>query len=168
MIRQPLGIAAMGLVTPLGSGPAEVAGTLFRGVRDGLVARDDLCPGRSVHVGEVAGDLPPSPPLAALHDCRNNRLMWAAVLQIRDAIDDAIRRHGPSRVGVILGTSTGGMHEQERARGQLTRTGDWPAGSHYRQWEVGAQNIHWVRIPLSASSATNSQTSWAMSSRLAS
>src|SRR5258707_849620 len=75
---------------------------------------------------------------AALHDCRNNRLMWAAVLQIRDAIDEAIRRHGPSRVGVILGTSTGGMSEQERARGQLARTGDWPAGSHYRQWEVGA------------------------------
>jgi 3-oxoacyl-[acyl-carrier-protein] synthase-1 len=136
--RRPLGLTAMGLVTPLGSGPAEVACALFDGTNAGLVARDDLCAGRTVRVGEVAVALPPSPPPAAAYDCRNNRLMLAAILQIRDAIDQAIRRHGPSRIGVILGTSTAGVAEHASARAQRTRDGEWPAGNHYRQWEVGS------------------------------
>ena len=37
----------MGLVTPLGSGHAEVARALFQGTNRGLVARDDLLPGRT-------------------------------------------------------------------------------------------------------------------------
>ena len=127
----------MGLVTPLGSGPAEVARVLFEGTNDGLVARDDLCLRRTVHVGAVTASLPTSPPISAPYDCRNNRLMLAAVVQIGDAIDAAIRRLGPARIGVILGTSTAGMAEHESARSQRARTGCWPAGSHYRQWEVG-------------------------------
>ena len=30
------------------------------------------------------------------------------------------------------------MAEQESARADRARTGEWPAGSHYRQWEVGS------------------------------
>ena len=137
MARRPLGLPAMGLVTPLGSGSADVADILFQGTNDGLVARDDLCLGRTIHVGAVTTPLPTSPPIAAHYDCRNSRLMLAAVLQIRDAIDTAIRRLGAARIGVILGTSTAGMAEHENARGQRARTGFWPVGSHYRQWEVG-------------------------------
>ncbi len=128
----------MGLVTPLGVGSAEVARALFQGTNRGLVARDDLYPGRTVRVGEVAAALPASPPSAAAYDCRNNRLMLAALLQIRDAVDEAIRRHGPSRVGVVLGTSTSGVAEHARARAARARTGEWPPGDHYRQWEVGS------------------------------
>jgi 3-oxoacyl-[acyl-carrier-protein] synthase-1 len=137
-MRRPMGLIAMGLVTPLGSTPGEVAHALFQGTNAGLVPRDDLCPGRTVRVGEVTVALPSSPPSAAFYDCRNNRLMLAAIVQIRDAIDVAIRRHGPSRVGVVLGTSTSGMAEQESARVHRARTGEWPAGSHYRQWEIGS------------------------------
>ena len=61
-----------------------------------------------MRVGEVSAELPPAPPSAAAYDCRNNRLMLAAIEQIRPAIDEAIDRHGPSRVGVVLGTSTSG------------------------------------------------------------
>jgi 3-oxoacyl-[acyl-carrier-protein] synthase I len=136
--RRPLGLAAMGLVTPLGSSAAETARALFQGTNGGLVARDDLCPGRTLRVGEVTVALPPSPPSAAAYDCRNNRLMLAAVLQIRQAIDEAIGRHGSSRIGVILGTSTSGVAEHASARAHRACTGEWPAGGHYRQWEVGS------------------------------
>jgi 3-oxoacyl-[acyl-carrier-protein] synthase I len=140
--RRPVGLAALGLVTPLGSTPDEVARALFRGTNGGLVPRDDLCAGRSVRVGEVTAALPSSPSSAASYDCRNNRLMLAALEQIRAEIEQAIGRHGPSRVGVVLGTSTSGMAEQEIARAQRARTGEWPAGSHYRQWEVGSLSDH--------------------------
>lgn len=136
--RRPLGLAAMGLFTPLGTTPAEVARALFQGTNGGLVARDDLCPGRTVYVGEVTAELPASPPSASAYDCRNNRLMLAAILQIRSAVDEAIRRHGPARIGVILGTSTAGVAEHEAAREYRIRTGEWPSGNHYRQWEVGS------------------------------
>jgi 3-oxoacyl-[acyl-carrier-protein] synthase-1 len=136
--RRPLGLAAMGLVTPLGSGQAEVARALFQGTNRGLVARDDLLPGRTVRVGEVSAELPLSPSSAVAYDCRNNRLMLAAIEQIRPAIDEAIGRHGCSRVGVVLGTSTSGVDEHQKARAYRTRTGEWPAGADYRQWEIGS------------------------------
>ena len=53
--RRPVGLAAMGLVTPLGASSAEVARALFQGTNRGLVARDDLYPGRTVRVGEEIG-----------------------------------------------------------------------------------------------------------------
>jgi 3-oxoacyl-[acyl-carrier-protein] synthase-1 len=128
----------MGLLTPLGATPADVARALFQGTNSGLVARDDMCAGRTVHVGSVTAELPASPPSAAVYDCRNNRLMLAAILQIRSAIDEAIHRHGPARIGVVLGTSTAGVAEHEAAREHRIHTGAWPAGHHYRQWEVGS------------------------------
>jgi 3-oxoacyl-[acyl-carrier-protein] synthase I len=140
--RQPLGIGAMGLVTPLGTGPAAVAKALFKGTTEGFVRRDDLCPGRTLWVGACDGNLPPPPPQVVASDSRNSQLMLAAVQQMRPAIDDAIDRHGPARVGVILGTSTGGMSDHERARQQRARTGQWPTASHYRQWEMGTLSDH--------------------------
>jgi len=129
--RAPLGIAAMGLVTPLGAGAAEVARTLFEGTREGLVARDDLCAHRTVRVGAVTAELPTI-------GSRNDALMRAATEQIRDAVAGAVDRHGPARIGVVVGTSTSGMAEHERARQDRKRTGAWPSGNHYGQWELGA------------------------------
>lgn len=121
----------MGLVTPLGSGHDEVARALFRGTRDGLVVRDDLCAGRTVRVGVVTAA--PMPTIS-----RNNGLMLAAVGQIREAVDRAIDCYGPARIGVILGTSTSGMAEHETARAERNRTGAWPPYAHYHRWELGS------------------------------
>ena len=136
--RAPLGITAMGLVTPLGASPAEVANVLFKGTTAGLVARDDLCVTRTVYVGTVKAELPPSLPAAQIHDCRNNRLMLAALMQIRETIERAIHDYGRNRIGVVVGTSTGGMSDHELARGQRTPDGKWPADNSYQQWEMGA------------------------------
>ena len=76
--RQPMGLAALGLVTPLGSSPREVARALFMGTNSGLIARDDFCLGRTVRVGEVTAKLPSLPQSTAAYECRNNRLMLAA------------------------------------------------------------------------------------------
>jgi 3-oxoacyl-[acyl-carrier-protein] synthase-1 len=121
----------MGLVTPLGASAAEVARTLFEGTREGLVARDDLCADRTVRVGAVTADLPTT-------GSRNDALMDAAIEQIRDAVASAVDRHGSARIGVVVGTSTSGMAEHERARAERKRTGAWPSGNHYGHWELGA------------------------------
>jgi 3-oxoacyl-[acyl-carrier-protein] synthase-1 len=138
MSRAALGITAMGLVTPLGASAAEVANVLFRGATTGLVARDDLCATRTVHAGTVTAELPASLPAAEIYDCRNNRLMLGALLQIRERVDRAIHDYGRSRIGVVVGTSTGGMSDHEAARAERSRNGAWPDDKRYQQWEMGA------------------------------
>ena len=81
-VRGPLGVPAMGLVTPLGYDAPGVAESLFAGSTAGLIELDDLCPDRPIWAGVVDADLPPSPSRIARLDCRNNRLMLAALLQI--------------------------------------------------------------------------------------
>ena len=48
MSRPALGIAEMGIASPIGIGKAEVARALFAGIR-GLTLRDDLIPGHDNH-----------------------------------------------------------------------------------------------------------------------
>ena len=134
MTRRPFGLPAMGLVSPLGMGKGETAANLFAGSRAGLRLRDDLMPARSVYAGAVGHELPAAPPSYAT---RNNRMMLAALNQIREEIDATARRFGRERVAVILGTSTSGVAEGEAAFASHRATGAWPAGFHYRQQELG-------------------------------
>jgi len=132
----PLGIPAMGIVAPIGTGKAAVAEALFSGKR-GLSQRDDLAIGRSVFVGAVTAPLPAVPDDLAAFDCRNNRLLLLALAEIREAVDAAADRLGRDRIAVILGTSTAGIAEGEMAYAALKRTGAWPAAFGYRQQETG-------------------------------
>ncbi len=133
-----MGLPAMGLATPLGSSHSAVAARLFGGDRSGLVARDDLLPGRMVYVGACSEPLPLLPDDMRAFDCRNNRLMLAATLQIGDAVRRAARRYGRSRVAVVLGTSTSGIAEAEAAFAARQGEGAWPSGFDYRQQEAGS------------------------------
>ena len=129
-------IADCGVICPLGSGAAEVSASLVAG-RRGFSRSESLVPGRAVTVGAVQASLPAAPPEAAPWDCRNNRLMLAALRQIEPAISAAVSRHGAHRVAVVLGTSTAGIAEGEIAMAAYRRDGAWPAGFDYRQQEAG-------------------------------
>lgn len=132
-----LSLTAFGVVNALGCGKAEVARRLFAGDRSGLVARDDLIPGATALVGAVTSALPPIPSALLPFDCRNNRLMLAALLEIGAAIEAARRRYGAGRIAVILGTSTSGIAEGEAAFADRLATGTWPEGFRYSQQEPG-------------------------------
>jgi 3-oxoacyl-[acyl-carrier-protein] synthase I len=137
MTRAGIGIAAMGLATPIGIGKAAVARALFAGERGGLALRDGFIPGRTLHIGAIASALPPIPPALRIYDTRNNRLMLAALQELTPDIESAIRRFGRNRIAVIMGTSTSGIAEGEAAFSALQRTGTWPSAFHYRQQETG-------------------------------
>jgi 3-oxoacyl-[acyl-carrier-protein] synthase-1 len=132
-----LGIADIGIATPIGIGKAEVASALFSG-RRGLVARGDLIPGHTVHVGEVAGSLPSPPPELESLSSRNSRLMLAALAQIAEAVEEAARRFGRDRIAVVMGTSTSGIAEGEAAYRAVRQDGAWPPDFRYTQQENGA------------------------------
>jgi 3-oxoacyl-[acyl-carrier-protein] synthase-1 len=87
-------------------------------------------------IGEVAGvDDETLPAALADYDCRNNRLtrMGLETDGFGDRVRDAIDRHGRTRAGIFLGTSTSGILETELAyRRRDPATGALPKDFNYR------------------------------------
>ncbi|OLL30157.1 beta-ketoacyl-[acyl-carrier-protein] synthase II [Burkholderia sp. SRS-W-2-2016] len=73
----------------------------------------------------------------ARYDCRNNRLLLAALAQIAPAIEAARERYGSERIGVVLGTSTSGIEAAETAFVYHAQAGQLPENFNYRQMEIG-------------------------------
>ena len=145
----PLTLRDCGIVAPLGRGKAAVARALFEGRRDALVIDETLIPDRPVYVGAVTGELPALPDSLAQFDSRNNRLMLAALIEIRETIEQAIERYGRDRVAVILGTSTSGIGDGEEALATYRRTGAWPNRFHYHQQETSSLSefaARWLNV----------------------
>ncbi|MGH7837506.1 MAG: beta-ketoacyl-[acyl-carrier-protein] synthase family protein, partial [Candidatus Binataceae bacterium] len=127
----------LGVINPLGRGKDEVARSLFKGSRAGLVHRAGLLPDRSIRAGVVPGALPELPARLAHLNCRNNRLALAALGEIEDDIKTSVERVGAHRVAVVMGTSTSGIAEGEVALAQRVANGEWPQGFRYSLQEIG-------------------------------
>jgi 3-oxoacyl-[acyl-carrier-protein] synthase-1 len=72
------------------------------------------------------GELPPTAGVPAFADTRQLRLGWAGLARLQPAIAKALSRFGATRVGLILGTSTGGLSDTETAFATLSATGTLP------------------------------------------
>jgi 3-oxoacyl-[acyl-carrier-protein] synthase-1 len=134
----PVYLSALGLVNALGRGKAAVARGLFAGDSSGLVLEEGWLPGRKARVGAVPGPLPAPPPALAGYDTRTNRLLLAALEEIRDPVEAELVRHGRDRIGVVLGTSTSGVGELEAAAARWFAEGARPPGFRYEGLEMGA------------------------------
>ncbi len=140
-MSSPFYLPALGIINALGCGADEVTQRLFGGDTRGMVLIDGLLPSGPARIGRVRGELPEIPPLLADLACRNNRLLLAALAQIRPEVNEAIRRFGHERVGIVLGTSTSGIAEGEAAIAAYHAIGAVPAGFRYAQQELGAPAI---------------------------
>lgn len=65
--------------------------------------------GKLYYLGVVPEPLPQLPCHLSQPYNRNNHLLWVAIEQIRDYIDEVIEKYGKHRVAVVIGTSTGGI-----------------------------------------------------------
>ncbi len=131
----------LGLLCAIGNSKAEVLTRLLAGDRSGLVATDEF--GASCMVGAVAADLPEIPPFekggpGGIYNCRNNRLLLAALSQIEQTVGDMIARFGADRIGIVLGTSTSGVRNTELALEYRADHGALPKEYHYKQQQMGA------------------------------
>ncbi len=127
----------LGMLSANGSHPQEILQRLLAGDRSALQLNDCYGP-RPVFVGEVQAELPEIDRRFQHYDCKNNRMLLAAVEQIKPTLDNMIRRFGADRIGVVLGTSTSGVRNTELALAQHHKTGHKPAGFHYKQQQLGA------------------------------
>jgi 3-oxoacyl-[acyl-carrier-protein] synthase-1 len=129
---------ALGILNALGSGTAEVQAGMLEGATAGMQRYREPVAGKTLRVGTVSSELAPLPPTLAAYDSRNNRLLAAALAQIRPQVDAAVARHGAARVGVVLGTSTSGIREGEAAVAAFDRGEPLPASYDYRQQEISS------------------------------
>ncbi|HEX8542197.1 MAG TPA: beta-ketoacyl-[acyl-carrier-protein] synthase family protein [Pseudomonas sp.] len=129
---------ALGLICDLGNDREEVARRLFAGDGSGMRNESGWVPERVLPVGAVKTELPLIPGHLASHSSRNNQLLLAAALQIEGEIRHAIQRHGPDRIGVILGTSTSGIDEASDSIAAWLRDRQFPETYDYQQQELSA------------------------------
>ena len=135
---------ALGVINALGQDLAQVREGLMTGNTAGMRRRDDLIPGRAVRAGTVTAALAALPQEFAAYASRNNQLLAAALRQIRPTVDAALSRHGATRVGIVLGTSTSGIAEGERAVVAQHAGRALPPEYHYRQQEISSPS-EWLR-----------------------
>ncbi|PZN84508.1 MAG: beta-ketoacyl-[acyl-carrier-protein] synthase II [Candidatus Methylumidiphilus alinenensis] len=125
----------LGIVCALGEGKLEVLTAWLAGRCPQSVPASWLV--SDIPALSVNADLPHIPPSLKRYDCRNNRLLLSALLQIEPAVRQSMERYGAERVGLIIGTSTSGIAEGEHAVGVLRATGQMPSSYHYKQQELG-------------------------------
>ena len=82
-------------------------------------------------------ELPAVPEKLKRYDCRNNRLLLAALSQIETTVVQALDRYGAERIGLVLGTSTSGIAEGEVALEALRASGSMSGTFDYKQQELG-------------------------------
>lgn len=129
---------ALGLTCALGSDADAVAAALFADdAARGVAASTLLSPGHPTALGVAAAELPALDDLPVELRGRNNALLSIALAPLREAVAAAVARHGADRVAVVLGSSTSGVGESEAAHRHFATHGEWPAGFHYRQQEMG-------------------------------
>ena len=130
---RPLFITASTIASAIGRGGAETLDAL-RARRNGL-RPCDFADVRGGHIGRVEGlDAHVLPAELARFDCRNNRLADLALRTdgFADRVRAARERHGPTRIAVVVGTSTSGIHATEEAyRARDPRTGALPETFDY-------------------------------------
>lgn len=132
-------LPALGIINSLGRGKAEVCANLMAGRSPGIVERSDmLVCGTPTYVGEVYSELPPVPQALTKYASRNFQFAIAAVEEIRLDIDRAVDRYGPTRVAVVMGSSTSGIAEGEMALRFAKDTGELPNNFDMRQQEHGS------------------------------
>jgi len=129
---------AMGVSCAIGDGAALVRDRLFAEQRHPLSRTDRYTPGQMLHLGALPHEPTPlDDDVPRQQRSRNNALLRSTLAQLRMPVQRAIDRHGPQRVAVVLGISTGGVAEGECAAEQQRQARTWPPAYDYAQQEMG-------------------------------
>ncbi|MGM0952525.1 MAG: beta-ketoacyl-ACP synthase [Pseudomonadota bacterium] len=131
----PVYLHKPGVVCALGETTDQVANALLATQSTPLTVTDAYSPGRSLPLGVVDAELPA---LTGEYASRNNRLLLKALEQLRPVLDKALNQHQPHRIGVVLGTSTSGIGDAERAFDDEQPEKGLPDWYHYAMQEIGA------------------------------
>lgn len=130
-------LSALGIVTALGSSKEDVLQNLLDGSLKNVVWRDDFVAGKKFRLASVLDQLPEISAKFKFHDTRCNRLLLASYLQIKNEVDEAIKKYGKKRIAIIIGSSSSGIDEGQKGIDQFYKTQKYPADFDYSFLEMG-------------------------------
>ncbi|MEZ5538946.1 MAG: beta-ketoacyl-[acyl-carrier-protein] synthase family protein [Pseudomonadales bacterium] len=149
-------LSALGILNALGDNKQKVLDNFLSGTATGMQKNG------ASWTGQVTVTLPTIPDTLATFDCRNNRLLLAALAQIQPEIDAVIAQFGKHRIAVVIGSSTSGIAEGEAALAEKLCNGVWSLDYDYRQQEIGtaaefiARYLHLSGVAMVVSTACSS------------
>lgn len=147
---KPLPLNAYTLTNCLGAGLRATRAALHA-CASGLGAQRFETAALETWIGEIAGlDARRVPRELAAYDCRNQRAADLALAQdgFAEAVARARERYGAQRIGVFVGTSTGGILETELAYRRRGDGGALPADFEYRGAHSLSSTAEYVRARL--------------------
>ncbi len=171
MTEHRYSLPEMSMINALGVDREEIWHRLFEKPEPGLVERDQyINDGTAVPVGEVSfGDqnasLPDLPESLSHYDCRNNRMALFLLERIKGPVRDGIERVDPGSFGIVVGTSTSGVQETERAMDTYEAEDRLPQNYDYRKMEMGGLagflgdylDVHGPRYTISTSCSSSAK-----------
>jgi len=125
----------VGILCSIGDSKKVVKESLLS-LRTNMTMTDQFSLGESLPLGLCHGELPAIPLADKKWQSRNNQFALAVLKQIEGDVMAAIKKYGANRVGVVIGTSTSGIAENERAIKEGVSTGKMP--NDYDLQEMGA------------------------------
>ena len=138
---------ALGIVSALGQGQTETLTSLTAGNVDGVTLQPNiLANNEDLEFGAYAGSLCEIPELLLDYASRNSQLALTALEQIQQEGLAAIALYGKDKIAVVIGTSTSGVEEGEKALESQAITDVLPADYNFIQQEMGATSEFLARV----------------------
>jgi len=127
----------LGLLSAVANNRQQTLQRLLAGDRTGLVLTEEYS-SQPVYVGKISTDLPTIESQYSVYNCKNNQLLLAALDQIEPTVKQMIKQFGNRRIGVVIGTSTSGVRNTERALAAVNKNAIKPASFHYKQQQLAS------------------------------
>jgi len=124
-------IAAIGVTSALGDSCDDVFRALLQGTP--VVSPPPFALPFVTVTGSLTGPLDPLPAHLRAYDTRLARITLRALPQVTAAVERARSRYGRERIGVLVGTSTGGLDATEPAYRLYRKTGQRDPAFSLRQ-----------------------------------
>lgn len=130
-------LSSLGIISSLGSSKDETLNNLISGKSNSVEKRDDFIANKSVTLACVNDDLPEIPKHLNSYDIRCNQLLLAAYLQIKDDVQNIIKKYGKDRIAVVIGSGTSGINEGQKGVEHYLKKGFYPENFNYNFFEMG-------------------------------
>lgn len=144
-MTSPVYLNAAGIICSLGSGIETVSKHLFNSEpnTDYLKQSAQYSTARNLPVGEIT--YPLSPVQIDSENTRNNQILTTAIDPLLSKIENLKQLYGSQRIGIVIGTSTSGISDGEKALHQSRDKDCLPPDYHYRKQEISSPSRYLAR-----------------------
>lgn len=134
----PVFLNSAGIICSLGAGLQSVQDNMFGDNAETCYLKQspEYSTDRHLPLGLI--DFPLSTVSIADEDTRNNRVLTTALTPLLPEIEAYKARSGAHRIAVVIGTSTSGISDGEKALSYHRKHMEFPADYHYRKQEISS------------------------------